>query len=81
MKILKEGKWKLPWIGEFPCPTCEALLQVEESDVKPTYDKGSSYYTTCEACGHEFNVPGGKLPQRLKEQLDAKRKWSSSSDW
>ncbi len=74
MKILKEGKWKLPWIGEFSCSTCEAVLQVEESDVKPTYNK-MTYFATCTACGHPFDIPGKRLTQRLKEKLDQKREW------
>ena len=79
MKVLKEGKWNLPWSGTFSCPTCEAELLVEESDVKPTYN-AMSYYCECAVCGKEIPLKMKDFPLRLKEAVDKKRKWSSS-DW
>ena len=79
MKILKEGKWNLPWSGPVTCTTCEAELLVEEADVKPTYNE-VSYYCVCEICGKSINLDPKDFPQRLKEAVDMKRKWSSYYD-
>lgn len=78
MKVLKEGKWNLPWSGKATCPTCEAELLVEESDVKPTYNK-TTYFCDCAVCGKPIDLSAKDLPLRLKETVDKKRKWSSSS--
>jgi transcription elongation factor Elf1 len=80
MKVLKEGKWNLPWSGTFSCPTCEAELLVEEADVKPTYNE-MKYYCVCGVCGKSIDLKEKDLPLRLKETVDTKRKWYTSSDW
>jgi hypothetical protein len=80
MKVLKEGKWNIPWSGNATCPTCEAELLVEEADVKPTYNH-MSYFCECAICGKVITLKAGDLPLRVKEAVDKKRKWSSSSDW
>lgn len=80
MKVLKEGKWNLPWSGTSSCPTCEAELLVEEEDVKPTYDE-MTYFCVCAICGKSIPLDAKSFPLRLKETVDKKRKWSSSSDW
>lgn len=80
MKVLKEGKWNVPWTGTATCPTCDAELLVEESDVKPTYNE-MSYYCDCAVCGKRIDLKAKDFPLRLKEAVDKKRKWSSSSDW
>lgn len=79
MKILKEGKWNLPWSGTYACPTCEAELLVEEKDVKaPDYATG--FECACAVCGKRIPLPDKDLPLRIKEALNAKRKYSSSWD-
>lgn len=79
MKVLKEGKWNLPWSGKAICPTCDAELLVEEGDVKPV-DYGTGYFCACGVCGKAIMIPDKDLPLRIKEALDKKRKYSSS-DW
>lgn len=76
MKVMKEGKWNVPWSHEYACSTCEAVLLVEESDVKPTYNE-MKYHFVCCVCGKDTEVPHKDLPLRVKEALDKKRKWSS----
>jgi len=33
VKIIKEGKWNLPFSMEATCSKCEAVLLIEEGDV------------------------------------------------
>lgn len=80
MKILKEGKWNLPWTMEADCPTCEARLLVEEPDVKPTHNT-MAYFCACMICKKQINLSAKDLPLRVKEEVDKKRTWSSSSAW
>lgn len=79
MKVLKEGKWNVPWSGKAKCPTCEAELLVEEADVKPV-DYGRGFFCSCAICGKAITVEEDDLPLRVKEILNKKRKYSSS-DW
>lgn len=81
MKVVKEGKWNVPWSGEFKCDTCEAMLLVEEHDVKPTYNKNAKYYFVCCVCGKSNDLPANAVAQRVREAVDKKREYSSSSDW
>lgn len=81
MKVLKEGKWHVPWSMEMVCPesSCDATLLVEEVDLKPV-DNGTGYYSICAVCGHHVPVPAKDLPLRVKEVLDKKRKYSNYYD-
>lgn len=78
MKVIKEGKWNVPWTGNHICPTCSAELLVEEADVKPV-DYGSGYFCSCPCCSKSIPIDGKDLCLRLKEALDRKRKYSSGS--
>ena len=80
MKIIKEGKWNVPWTGNATCPTCEAELLVEEKDVLPTYNE-MSYFCECVICKKRIELKAKDLPLRVKEEVDKKRKWSSGSAW
>ncbi len=85
MKVLEEGKWKMVWSAEMVCSekSCEAKLLVEEADVKAV-DYSSSrndFYAVCAVCGANMNVAASALPLRMKKELNAKRKYSSSSSW
>ncbi len=80
MKILKEGKWHLPWTTEAVCGTCEARLLVEEPDVKPTFDATNKFYWVCAICGKENDLPAKELTQRVREAVEKKRRYASS-DW
>lgn len=77
MKVLKEGKWNVPWTGTVTCPTCEAELLIEESDVKPTAN-AYKYYCLCAICGKTIMIDDKDMPLRLKETVDKKRYWNSS---
>jgi len=77
MKVLKEGKWNVPWSGKYGCPTCDAELLVEEADVKPVMDCWK-YVADCMLCGKALDIPMNDLPLRVKESVDKKRKWYSS---
>ena len=79
MKVLKEGKWNIPWSGEYDCPTCEARLLVDEKDVKAV-DYGHGFDCVCPLCGKSVKISDKDLPQRVREALERKRKhqsWSS----
>lgn len=80
MKVIKEGKWNIPWSSQYTCPTCEAVLLVEESDVKPTYNT-MTYWCTCALCGKTIVLPNESIAQRVRETVDKKREWSRSSSW
>lgn len=80
MKIVKEGKWNLPWSAEMTCPTCDAILLVEEKDVKPV-DYSSGYFCTCMICNKRITIGANLLPLRVKEACDLKRKHGSGSAW
>ncbi len=80
MKVLKEGKWNVPWTTEASCPTCEAKLLIEETDVKPVFDEGHKYECLCVICGKSFNLKKDDIAQRVREAADKKRRYSSSWD-
>ncbi len=82
MKIVKVGKWHLPWTTEVVCGTCEAILLVEEKDVKPTFDKNDKFYCVCAACGKSIDIPAKEIAMRVREEVGAKRTYRSySSSW
>jgi len=81
MKVLKEGIWNIPWTSSESCDTCKAELLIEEGDVKPTYNRGSSYYFICVVCGKSNTLRTERIALRVREAVDKKRGWSSSSDW
>ena len=84
MKVLDEGKWKMVWSAEMLCSekSCEAKLLVEESDVKAVdYSSKNDFYAVCAVCGASINVSAAALPLRMKNDLNNKRKYSSSSSW
>lgn len=81
MKVLKEGKWNIPWTGEFSCPTCEARLLVEEADVLPVDNEPNRYECVCAICGKRFSLKKDEIAQRVREAVDKKRKYWSSGDW
>lgn len=80
MKVLKEGKWNVPWSTENVCATCEATLLVEESDVKAT-DYGTTFHFVCAVFGKVNYVAVKELPLRVSEEKEKKRKYSTSSAW
>ena len=79
MKILKEGKWNIPWTTKVSCQTCEAELLVEEKDVKPV-DYGHGYWCACVVCGKSIPIEGDLIAQRVREAADKERKYQSSYD-
>jgi len=82
MKVIKQPDTS-GWKFEHTCSTCDAVLQVEASDVKYTYNPGDfrdpgyeSYYAYCACCSTQFNIPEGKLTKAIKHQ--AKQRGSGS---
>ncbi len=73
MKVLKEGKWNVPWTMEVTCTTCEAKLLVEEVDVKPTYDTHNAFYCLCAICGKENKLLAKDITLRVREAVEKKR--------
>jgi len=83
MKVLEEGKWKMPWSMEMVCAEkeCGAKLLIEEGDVLPTYNSSPARYeVVCAVCGSKLFVPPALIPLRVKTAVDKKKKWSTS-DW
>lgn len=82
MKVLKEGKWNLPWSGTYNCPTCEAQLLVEETDVKAALYSNSGFSCSCPICHKSISIPDKDLPLRVKEEINRKRPYiSPGSPW
>jgi hypothetical protein len=81
MKVLAEGKWKIPWQGERDCktPQCGAKLLVEETDLI-AIDHTDAFGFVCPICGKTVRVPAGEIPERIKEKLNKTRKYASSYD-
>ena len=77
MKVIKEGKWNLPWSKEYNCATCEAQLLVEEADVKPKYND-YGYHFICSICTKSNDIKKSEIPLRLAENVDTKREWATS---
>ena len=80
MKVIKEGKWNVVWSTEITCHVCEAVLLIEESDVKPTVNV-MRYECACPICRKTVVIPNEQIAQRVREKADAKRTYYSSSDW
>ncbi|OGH91744.1 MAG: hypothetical protein A2534_02065 [Candidatus Magasanikbacteria bacterium RIFOXYD2_FULL_39_9] len=82
MKILKEGKWNIPWTAEISCSTCEARLLVEEADVLPVGNESAKYECVCAICGKLVALKKDDISQRVREVVDKKRKyWSTGDPW
>lgn len=84
MKIINEGKWNEPWSGtERVCANkaCEATLQVESEDIKPTHNQPHVFQFTCPFCDSTNFIPEELLPGKLRKELEAKRTYYSSSSW
>lgn len=82
MKVLKEGKWNIPWTAEVSCSTCEAKLLTEEVDVKPVMYSNSGYCCSCPVCSKSISLEGKLIAQRVREVVDAKRPYySPGSPW
>ncbi len=79
MKVIKIGIWNEKWEKEMTCPTCKAVVLVEEADVKAV-DHSYDFSAACCVCGHPIKVSDKDIPLRIKEVLNKKRKYSSSWD-
>lgn len=80
MKVIKVGIWNEKWEKEMTCPTCKAVISVEEADVKAV-DYSYDFSAACCVCGHPTKISDKDLPLRIKEALNKKRKYPSSSSW
>lgn len=84
MKVIKEGKWTVPWQQEVVCkdPQCGAHLLAEEADVvAPDYEYSNVFKVVCAICGTDLYLKETELPRRVKDLLNKKRKYRSSSYW
>jgi hypothetical protein len=82
MKLIKEGKWLIPWSGEFTCRECESIFLVEEKDLEPSGNQTDSNYFQCQSCKTTNYVDIKRLPTRVKKELNNKRKyWNSGDNW
>ncbi|HBP00064.1 MAG: hypothetical protein UU48_C0003G0012 [Candidatus Uhrbacteria bacterium GW2011_GWF2_41_16] len=80
MKVIKEGTWNIPWFKEITCTTCAATLLIDEKDVKPTTNQSRSYYCVCPICQKQTFVEEKLISQRVREEVDRKRTYYSSSE-
>ena len=80
MKVLKKGKWNNPWSGKFVCKICDAELLIEEADLVPQGNETDSNYWNCLECGKQNYIKENCLPQRVKEELNKKRRYWISGD-
>lgn len=84
MKVIKEGKWTVPWQQEIVCiePQCGAQLLAEEADViAPDYEYVDVFKVACPVCGTSVFLKDKDLPRRVKDVLNKKRKNRISSNW
>lgn len=77
MKVIKEGKWNLVWTTEITCPTCEAVLLVEEADVKTKLNV-TAYECACVVCKKTVAIPTSQISLRVREAAEKKRTHSPS---
>lgn len=81
MKVLKEGKWHLPWSAEAVCKACQATVLVEEGDVEPTFGEFNAFYWRCPACDVCNEISEAAIHPRVKCEVEKRRQYSSSDDW
>lgn len=79
MKVIKPGIWNEKWKKEMTCPTCKAVVLVEEAAVTAV-DYSYDFSAACCVCGHSIEISDKDLPLRIKEVLNKKRKYRDS-DW
>lgn len=80
MKILKIGKWNVPWSGTFICETCFAELLVEEADLQAQGNETNCNFYKCAECEKINYIPKNQLPQRVLEKMNKNRKYWNSGD-
>lgn len=74
MKVLRKSE-SLPLLEfECSCPHCDALLQVEESDIVYMDDSGFGYapFATCGDCSERFRVRH-PIPPRYERRIRNRR--------
>jgi hypothetical protein len=83
MKVLKEGKWHVPWTMEVDCGTCEARLLVEEEDLKTRLYCATGFVCKCSICGKDIHLAEKDIALRVREEVEKKhpRRYSSGSAW
>ncbi len=75
MKVIKEGKWTVPWQQEVICTDkqCEAQLLIEETDVVAP-DHSDLFKAVCPVCGTSLVLNSSGLPRRIKDALNKTRR-------
>jgi hypothetical protein len=81
MKVLKSGKWELPFNIERVCANlnCGALLSLEENDIL-AFDDCHDYGWKCIVCDFTNSIEGEDIPGRITSKLDKKRRWNTAYD-
>lgn len=79
MKVIKTGIWNEKWEKEMTCPTCKAVVLIEEADVKAV-DNCYDFIAACCVCGYPIDIPEKDLPLRIKDVLNKKRKYTPFLD-
>ena len=77
MKDVKPGKWNNLFEVDVKCTEaqCGATFTAEEVDVKARNHSGNNdFYVKCPICGTTLQIPTEKIPLRVQEQLNKKRK-------
>jgi hypothetical protein len=82
MKVLEEGKWKMPWSLEIVCKldACSAKLLIEEADVKGVDYSGDDYAVCCPVCGSSIKIESSAVPLRVQRMANVGKKFRDS-DW
>lgn len=87
MKIIKQPDTS--WSCQHTCSQCEAVLELEKTDIRCNYYSGSqyqndppsySYYAICAVCGCSFSISVDSIPKIVKLELQKKATNSSSFD-
>ena len=80
MKIIKDGKWNNLWKMELTCKKCEAVLEVEESDLIPIWVGGNFREDVdheigyeCPVCANINSVSRDLLYERVRTEIEKKR--------
>ena len=78
MKVIKQGK---EWTKRINCKGCEAILEIEESDLqhkvtasdaaKYQYEEDvkGTYFVECGHCGEPIDLKTKDIPARIAEKV------------
>jgi len=73
MKILKNPTAITEWSCETTCTECEAVLEVDSSDISYVFRSqkdGDDYYAKCPFCHTQLYLSTSSMPRAVKRALD-----------